>query len=83
MSKFIITGGLQLAGEIQVSGSKNAALPLMAASLLTQDECVLTNVPEIEDVRSMAQILQELGGRSYIYRSCFENQVRKHPEVRP
>jgi UDP-N-acetylglucosamine 1-carboxyvinyltransferase len=61
MSKFIITGGLQLAGEIQVSGSKNAALPLMAASLLTQDECVLTNVPEIEDVRSMAQILQELG----------------------
>ncbi|HEX5429662.1 MAG TPA: UDP-N-acetylglucosamine 1-carboxyvinyltransferase [Patescibacteria group bacterium] len=61
MSKFIITGGKPLAGEIKVSGSKNAIVALMAASLLTQDECVITNVPEISDVQSLIEILKELG----------------------
>lgn len=61
MTKFSITGGKKLSGEIKVNGSKNAVLPLMAASLLTADECVLTNVPEIEDVKNMAEALRELG----------------------
>lgn len=61
MSKFIIRGGKKLAGEIRVSGAKNAVLPLMAASLLTEDECVLTNVPHIADVESMKAILLDLG----------------------
>src|SRR3954470_21162779 len=61
MTKFSITGGKKLSGEIKVNGSKNAVLPLMAASLLTVDECVLTNVPEIEDVKNMAEALRELG----------------------
>jgi UDP-N-acetylglucosamine 1-carboxyvinyltransferase len=61
MSKFVITGGKSLHGEINVAGSKNAILPLMAATLLTSEECVFTNVPEIEDVKSMVEILRDLG----------------------
>src|SRR5438309_11751066 len=58
-----ITGGAQLAGKICVSGSKNAALPEMAAALLTTDRVTLHNVPRVTDTRVMAQILEELGGR--------------------
>lgn len=61
MSRFVINGGKKLSGEIKVSGSKNAVLPLMAAALLTDEECVLTNVPEIQDVMSMVEILKDLG----------------------
>jgi UDP-N-acetylglucosamine 1-carboxyvinyltransferase len=61
MAKFIINGGKKLSGEIKVAGSKNSVLALIAASLLTSDECVLTNVPEIDDVRSMIEILKDLG----------------------
>lgn len=61
MSKFIITGGNKLGGEIAVGGAKNAVLPLIAATLLTQDTCVLTNVPEIRDVATMVEILKGLG----------------------
>lgn len=61
MAKFLINGGKNLSGEIKVSGSKNAVLPLIAACLLTKEECVLTNVPDIDDVKSMVEILQNLG----------------------
>src|SRR2546423_9522697 len=59
-----ITGGAQLAGKICVSGSKNAALPEMAAALLTSDRVTLHNVPRVTDTRVMAEIVEELGGRS-------------------
>jgi UDP-N-acetylglucosamine 1-carboxyvinyltransferase len=61
MSKFVITGGKKLNGSIAVSGSKNSVLPLMAACLLTEEECVLTNVPDIKDVETMIHILKDLG----------------------
>jgi UDP-N-acetylglucosamine 1-carboxyvinyltransferase len=61
MAKFLINGGKKLKGEVKVAGSKNAVLPLMAASLLTSDECVLTNVPDIKDVETMSEILREMG----------------------
>ncbi|HYE22346.1 MAG TPA: UDP-N-acetylglucosamine 1-carboxyvinyltransferase [Verrucomicrobiae bacterium] len=61
MSKFIITGGKELSGEIIVAGSKNATLPLMAACLLTPEQCVLTNVPQIKDVDVMVSLMKELG----------------------
>lgn len=61
MSKFIIIGGKPLEGEISVAGSKNAVLPLMAACLLTEEECLLSNVPEIEDVKTMAEAMRRLG----------------------
>lgn len=57
-----ITGGAQLTGRICVSGSKNAALPEMAASLLTPDTVVLHNVPKVSDTAVMSDILTALGG---------------------
>ncbi|MBI4137495.1 UDP-N-acetylglucosamine 1-carboxyvinyltransferase [Candidatus Roizmanbacteria bacterium] len=61
MSKFIITGGKPLAGNISVSGNKNAVLPIMAATLLVKGKTHLTNVPRIHDVAAMAAILTDLG----------------------
>ena len=61
MSTLLIEGGHRLGGRVAVEGNKNAALPLLAASLLTEDECVLTNVPRIGDVEVMARLLLDLG----------------------
>jgi UDP-N-acetylglucosamine 1-carboxyvinyltransferase len=61
MSTLVIEGGGKLSGRIAVEGNKNAALPLMAACLLTDQECVLTNVPRIADVEVMARLLLDLG----------------------
>jgi UDP-N-acetylglucosamine 1-carboxyvinyltransferase len=56
-----IEGGTPLTGTIQVSGSKNAALPIFAATLLTEDPCILNNVPELSDIYFMTQIMEHLG----------------------
>jgi len=56
-----ITGGHPLTGEIAVSGAKNACLPIFAATLLTDEPCVIENVPNLSDVRFMADILQHMG----------------------
>ena len=61
MSSLLIEGGRRLSGRISVEGNKNAALPLLAACLLTTDECVLTNMPRIGDVEVMAKLLREVG----------------------
>ncbi len=59
MQKFLIRGGNTLKGEVTVSGSKNAALPIIGAALLTDEPVTLTNVPEINDVYSILTILKE------------------------
>ena len=61
MSTLLIEGGHRLGGRVAVEGNKNAALPLLAACLLTEDECTLTNVPRIGDVEVMARLLLDLG----------------------
>jgi UDP-N-acetylglucosamine 1-carboxyvinyltransferase len=61
MSTLLIEGGHRLSGRVEVEGNKNAALPLLAACLLTEQECVLTNVPRIADVEVMARLLLDLG----------------------
>jgi UDP-N-acetylglucosamine 1-carboxyvinyltransferase len=61
MSTLLIEGGHRLGGRVSVEGNKNAALPLLAACLLTEEECVLTNVPRIGDVEVMARLLLDLG----------------------
>src|SRR3954468_8512276 len=61
MSTLLIEGGHRLEGRVAVEGNKNAALPLLAACLLTEDECVLRNVPRIGDVEVMARLLLDLG----------------------
>jgi UDP-N-acetylglucosamine 1-carboxyvinyltransferase len=61
MESFLIKGGLPLQGEVTISGSKNAALPIMAATLLTDEPCVVRGVPDLSDTRFMALILKSLG----------------------
>src|SRR5882757_4451904 len=62
MSTLLIEGGRRLYGAVEVEGNENAALPLLAACLLTRDECVLTNVPRISDVEVMCRLILDLGG---------------------
>ncbi len=61
MAKFLIEGGHRLHGRVTPSGNKNAALPIMAASLLTDEPVTLHNVPRIRDVETLLQLLQSLG----------------------
>jgi UDP-N-acetylglucosamine 1-carboxyvinyltransferase len=61
VSTLLIEGGRRLSGFVDVEGNKNAALPLLAACLLTTEECVLHNVPRISDVEVMARLLLDLG----------------------
>jgi UDP-N-acetylglucosamine 1-carboxyvinyltransferase len=63
MEKFIIQGGVPLSGEIVPAGNKNAALPILAACLLTEEELLVRNVPKIRDVQSMLGLLDGLGVR--------------------
>ncbi|MBS3908074.1 MAG: UDP-N-acetylglucosamine 1-carboxyvinyltransferase [Actinobacteria bacterium] len=62
-SKFVVEGGNRLSGRIKVGGAKNSALKLMAAALLTEETTILTNVPIINDVKTMAAVLERLGAR--------------------
>ncbi len=61
MDQFEIKGGARLAGTLQVDGSKNAALPLMAASLLADETLTLRDIPDLSDIRNMERLLSELG----------------------
>lgn len=61
MEKYIITGGQKLAGEISVAGAKNEALKIIAAAVLSTDACTIKNVPNIEDINRLVEILQDLG----------------------
>jgi len=61
--RYVIQGGEPLSGTVQVGGAKNAALPIMAACLLTRERCVIHNVPDIQDIRNMARVLESIGAR--------------------
>ena len=63
MEEFVIEGGIPLKGEVTPAGNKNAALPLLAACLLTDETVVLRNVPQIRDVQAMRRLIENLGGR--------------------
>jgi len=63
MQCFVIEGGKTLKGEIEVRGSKNAVMPILAASLLTKEPSVIDNIPLIEDVKRFLEIIQSLGGK--------------------
>jgi len=61
MEKIVIEGGAPLQGEVKISGSKNATLPILAATLLTEDPCELHNVPKLRDTNTMLKLLRSLG----------------------
>ncbi|MDR1257083.1 MAG: UDP-N-acetylglucosamine 1-carboxyvinyltransferase, partial [Spirochaetaceae bacterium] len=62
MDKYLIEGGNPLRGTLTASGNKNAALPCIAAALLTDEPVILRNIPEIEDVQVMFEVFRALGG---------------------
>jgi UDP-N-acetylglucosamine 1-carboxyvinyltransferase len=63
MDKILVHGGHQLSGSVKISGSKNSALPILAATLLTKEQCVIKNVPDLSDIHYMLQILSHLGAQ--------------------
>ncbi|MDP8258657.1 MAG: UDP-N-acetylglucosamine 1-carboxyvinyltransferase [Candidatus Aadella gelida] len=61
MAKLVIRGGKTLSGTISISGAKNACLPILAATILTEEKCIIRNVPDLKDVYTMIEILSALG----------------------
>ena len=61
MDSIVIRGGVVLEGEAEVSGAKNAALPLLFATLLTPERCTLRHVPALADIRTTLSVLRHLG----------------------
>ncbi|HBX67980.1 MAG TPA: UDP-N-acetylglucosamine 1-carboxyvinyltransferase [Chloroflexi bacterium] len=81
MDRFIIQGGIPLHGEVTPSGNKNAALPLLAACVLTEEPVILHNVPQIKDVLNMRALLESLGVK---FETIGENSWRiEAAEIRP
>lgn len=77
MDSFLIKGGVPLHGDVQISGAKNAVLPIMAATLLTSEPCVIHGVPNLSDVKFMGQILAWLGAQVSIEGGTVRVQARK------
>ena len=75
MDKLVIEGGKRLSGTVQISGAKNAALPILAATLLTEGKCVISNVPPLRDVQTMIKILRSLRVRAQVQ----DNQITVWP----
>jgi UDP-N-acetylglucosamine 1-carboxyvinyltransferase len=74
MQKLIVQGGARLQGKVTISGSKNSSLPILAATLLTKEECVIRRVPDLSDTNYMVQILGALG--SHVERASGTVQVK-------
>ncbi|OGC05905.1 UDP-N-acetylglucosamine 1-carboxyvinyltransferase [candidate division WOR-1 bacterium RIFOXYA2_FULL_36_21] len=64
MRRILLRGGNKLKGDVLVSGAKNAALPILAATILTKGECIITNVPNLLDIQTMIRVLRSLGIRA-------------------
>src|SRR5882672_7012170 len=77
MDSFLIKGGTPLHGEVQINGAKNAVLPIMAATLLTAEPCVIHRVPKLSDVKFMAQILTWLGAKVEVDGNTVRVQAKK------
>ena len=87
MYKLVIEGGHKLEGEVYISGAKNAALPIMAASLLIEDDVIINNVPNLEDVKTLSQLLERLGkkvefsNKRMVIRTVSEEDVEAPYEI--
>jgi UDP-N-acetylglucosamine 1-carboxyvinyltransferase len=77
MDSLLIKGGVPLEGEVTISGAKNAVLPIMAATLLTREPCVIHHVPDLSDVRFMSQILTWLGAEVRVQKGTVHVQAKK------
>ena len=63
MEKLVIVGGKKLNGTINISGSKNATLPILAASILNKEKIIIQNIPLVQDVKTMVDLLSLLGSK--------------------
>ena len=63
MKKLKVLGAVKLKGQINISGSKNASLPILAATLLNKKKVTLVNVPEVKDIETMLELLKSLGSK--------------------
>jgi UDP-N-acetylglucosamine 1-carboxyvinyltransferase len=81
MDSLLIKGGVPLHGEVTISGAKNAVLPIMAATLLTSEPCVIHRVPDLSDVKFMGEILTSLGANVSLKDGTFRVQARKIKDV--
>ena len=77
MDKILIKGGAQLKGAIEISGSKNATLPLMASSILTDEIITIKGAPNLTDVKSLIKLLEELGGNINFNKNVISIQFEK------
>ena len=83
MDKLQITGGTRLNGEVRISGAKNAALPILAASLLASEPVSIGNVPHLHDVTTMIELLGRMGVAVTVgERMRVEVDTARHPRVR-
>ncbi len=76
MDKLVIEGGKELKGTVEISGSKNSALPIIAATLLTDEKCIISNVPKLQDIDTMIKILRSLGVKVQEYKNELEIDPR-------
>jgi UDP-N-acetylglucosamine 1-carboxyvinyltransferase len=88
MDKFVIRGGNPLVGTVRVSGAKNSALPCMAAAILTEEEVILENIPQVRDIETERKLLSSMGaevelgyGRAQ-HRTTINCRVLSEPEAR-
>lgn len=81
MDTLLIHGGTPLQGEVPISGAKNAVLPILAATLLTEEPCTIHNVPDLSDVRFMGKIIRSLGAQVSFQNSTLRVQARKINEI--
>ena len=81
MDSLLIKGGVPLHGEVTISGAKNAVLPIMAATLLTSEPCVIRRAPDLSDVKFMGQILASLGAQVSVDGGTIKVQAKKIKEV--
>ena len=64
MDSIQVFGGVPLCGKVRVSGAKNAALPIIVASLLTKDQCVISNVPSLLDIKTIIRLMEFMGAKT-------------------
>jgi len=79
MDKLVIEGGVRLSGEVTISGSKNSVLPILAATLLTDEPCIIKGLPELRDTNTMLKILRSLGKNTELDKGIVKVGSTKHP----
>ncbi len=80
MDKLVVEGGRKLKGEVEISGAKNSALPILAACLLTEEESILENVPDLRDITTMIKLLHALGAKAHYERGTLVVKPGTNPQ---